>query len=176
MKKFILITLGIFIFCFCLAFQALAQEAKPLVVFLFTSEKCPFCDQAENYFEVVKKQQYPAMELITMSLQQAGVYDILQKFTQIYKIEAGSVPVAFIGDKAIVGYYPDQYRAMLDNCQRTNCEPPFEALKEQMAKKTVAAAPNEPTFNLFSNKWALAITIIGFGVLLAVLSLFATRK
>jgi glutaredoxin len=157
-------------------FKTMAQENNPLIVFLFTSTQCPYCQQAENYFEVVKKQQFPSMEYIKMSMQEAGAYDLLQKFSEIYKIEAASVPIAFIGDKAIIGYYPDQYRAMLDSCLSTNCQPPFEAIKSQLTATPIEANTDNAVAGLFSNKWLLAATIVGFGVLLAVLSLFASKK
>jgi len=83
----------------------LTASALPTVAtdfILFFEEGCPHCARLEATLGALAP-RYPQLRVERHEIHAAGAQDLLNRLMTAYGIELGSVPIAFVGDVALVG-------------------------------------------------------------------------
>ena len=181
MKKILLNKISfIFLVLFFLVTPFASEAAnRPINVYLFTSgtsAHCPFCAQTVNYFNILQKNQYPELTILHYPLEEKNNYkEKFDYFTRVYNIANNQVPVAFIGEEAIVGYEPTEFKSALDTCRQNTCIDPEDYLVQEVQANPSLQKEATPK-GLTVNNSTVFIWIF-FGVVLGlVLIVFFNRR
>jgi len=85
---------------------ASAQPAAATDFIVFYEEGCPHCARLETTLAALAP-RYPQLRIERHEIHAAGAQDLLNRLITAYGVELGSVPIAFVGDVALVGgtYY-----------------------------------------------------------------------
>jgi len=160
------IFLTIILFFFLLIPINPAQAADPYYIVIFTSENCPYCEQTKNFFNIVKQSQYPNMEIVVFPVDtNVEYYNQFKYYAAAYGIDDSRVPVTLIGENAIVGFQPEEFRTALNNCEQNGCALPQEFVQEQQIEN-----PSEKTStSIFDNRvttaWLIFALLVTGGII-----------
>lgn len=102
---------GLWVGLLVAALLGLVGRATEMVV--FHEEGCPHCVRLEATLEGLAP-RFPELEVVHYEVHDAEAHDLLMRLLAAYDVEIGSVPIAFVGDVALVGgtfygLYEDPY-------------------------------------------------------------------
>lgn len=147
-------------------------------VYLFTSgdsSQCPYCQRAINYFKIMQKGQFPNMTLLHYPLSKdPKYYEKFQYFAKAYNIQNEMVPVVFIGERAVLGYEPNEYKELLTSCTNNPCIDPEDYLIEKV--QTDPDFSEESSLGRLSNPVILAWVGIIIFLALVLIGIFSLKK
>lgn len=123
----IFLLIFIFLMVLCLNFS-FAENKKPVILYFFWAEGCPYCEKEKIFLENLKK-KYPKLEIkdYEVSYSQAS-RELLMTMSKIYGIKPTGVPVTFIGDKGFIGFNEEiasKIELILKSCLKKICEDPL---------------------------------------------------
>ena len=137
MKKILIALSFLFLFLFTANFVQ-AQDEKPVEIYFFWGEGCPYCAQESEFLDKMED-KYP-----TLTLKKFEIYNSTSNFELLEemkdKYNAGhihSVPVIFVGDyDPLVGYRNDYttgntIEERIRFCTQKGCLKPSEVSKEK---------------------------------------------
>ena len=107
--------------------KAETVPSEQIIVYVFRGEGCPYCHAAMNFLTELKK-YYPQIVVRDYEIyynEENRIY--LRQMAAHYGMEAGGVPVIFIGDKHWVGFAESvavQIEAAVKSCLETTCDDP----------------------------------------------------
>jgi len=110
--------------------QEKAQENNKVNIYFFYSQTCPHCHKEAVFLSRLKQEYQDKIEIYSFEVTaNSANVQLFKKFGQVYKADVKGVPVAFIGDKHISGYYNDEYtgaeiRNLVDQCLVLKCHDP----------------------------------------------------
>lgn len=110
-----------------------AQDEKvvnKVNLYFFYSQTCPHC-QAEAFFLSHLKQEYKdKIQIYAFEVtENKGNVKLFQKFGQVYQADISGVPMTFIGERYVSGYYNDEYtgaeiKNLVEQCLSLECPDP----------------------------------------------------
>lgn len=120
----LLIAVVVFIF----PFNSSADSKKPVFLYFFWTEGCPFCAKEKEFLKFMKK-KYPELEIKDYEVGY-NIYarQLLQMLSKAYNINPSGVPVTFIGDSAIVGFTEKtatEIEKAIKHCIKNTCIDPL---------------------------------------------------
>lgn len=153
-----------------LAFPASSMASESLVIYMFSSDRCPHCKAQEPFLEGLADAD-PAVEFqrfeVSATREHHGLF---RAMADAHGIEAGSVPAVFIGGRAWVGDSPGVRSAIsahLQHCRELVC-PDSRALTPEQAARTplepagTLSLPLVGEINLTVQPLAVATLLIAF--------------
>ncbi|MFH0814916.1 MAG: hypothetical protein V1902_02450 [Candidatus Falkowbacteria bacterium] len=159
MKK-ILILIALFI-------PMIALASAPVDIYLFVSENCPYCEQASYLVNAIQKNQ-PSVNIHQFEVSHNSDNAMLfAEFAKAYDVFAIDVPMTFIGEQAIAGYYPEKIKAQIDKCLTKNCPNPQDIFEKYLNNTDEPA----PTHN-YRWLWSTIIVLCMFGAI----GIYLTRE
>ncbi|HSW65142.1 MAG TPA: thioredoxin family protein [Dissulfurispiraceae bacterium] len=124
-----------------------SRASEPFTVYFFEGEGCPHCDDAKKFLAEMKK-TYPKMRVLDYEVwhnrENAQVLGIMAK---AHGIQAGSVPVTFIGLKNYVGFSEqtkESLRKAIQECAQKGCPDPADRLTRKEPEAAGASALQAP--------------------------------
>lgn len=126
LKQFVFFTLILLFFLFISS--AYCKNKKPVILYLFWAEGCPYCAKEKIFISNLKK-KYPSLEIkdYEVSYNPASI-QLLQTMSKAYNINPTGVPVTFVGNKALVGFsekIASQIEKTIKYCLKNTCEDPL---------------------------------------------------
>lgn len=115
------------------AFNAFAQEQKPVQVIAFHQEGCPHCAAQKEFFKNNLEKKYKVDVKIYEVVNNAANVQLFQALVAVYKQEITGVPMVFVGDKVFSGHDGNVELGIIAEVQRCLteiCQPPLERLKD----------------------------------------------
>lgn len=119
---------------------------QPFTVYFFEGDGCPHCADEKKFLDAMKK-KYPKMRVLDYevwhSRENAQVLGIMAK---AHGIQAGSVPVTFIGLKSYVGFSEQTKESLgkaIEECAQKGCPDPADLLKRKEPEAAGDSAPQE---------------------------------
>lgn len=125
LRIFILVIVAI---VFIFPFNSLAGPKKPVILYFFWVEGCPFCAKEKEFLKFMKN-KYPEIEIKDYEVGY-NIYarQLLQSISKAYNINPTGVPVTFIGDSAIIGFTENtatQIEKAIKHCIKNTCIDPI---------------------------------------------------
>lgn len=96
-------------------------------IYFFYSETCPHCHTEAVFLSHLKQEYQDKIEFYSFEVAtNKANAQIFQQFGQVYGADVSGVPVIFIGEKHIAGYYNDEYtgaeiKNLMDQCLALKC-------------------------------------------------------
>ena len=152
MKK----TITIFLLLVLLSQSAIAvddgikeSEKNTVEIYFFWGEGCPNCKELKPVLDDLE-QKYPQLEVHHLEVYYNKTnLDLLQKMFSAYGKKSNAVPVTFIADTMIDGYFPDftdeRLERIVDECIRDGCVSPGEKLESYLNPKTTTTQSTTTT-------------------------------
>lgn len=102
------------------------QESK-VNIYFFYSQFCPHCHTEALFLSKLKQEYQNKIEIYAFEIATNDANaQIFVQFGQVYKADVSGVPVVFIGEKHITGYYNDEYtgaavKNLVEQCLILGC-------------------------------------------------------
>jgi len=128
-KKFFLI----FLFSLLLILPEVSRAESPIPIYFFYGQDCPY-SLKEKEFLINLRKKYPSLEIYSFEVYyNQENKNLLEAMASSYKIKLYSLPITFIGDRAISGYLDKEtsereIENLIKNCLNKNCPDPKEFL------------------------------------------------
>lgn len=157
----------IIVILFLLLLPTLTNATNPVDVYLFVSESCPYCEQASYFVNSIQKDT-PSINVHQFEVSHNSDNAMLfTKFAKAYDAFAVDVPMIFIGEKVLSGYYPDKIKAQIDKCLEKQCASP-----QDIFEKYLNAANESTTTHNYHRLWAIIIILCMAGAI----GIYLTRE
>lgn len=124
LKKFIV---PAFIILFLFIGIADCKDKKPVILYLFWAEGCPYCAKEKIFLSELKK-KYPSLQIKDYDVSVPASVELLKTMSKAYKINPTGVPVTFVGSKALIGFSEktaSQIEEAVNYCLKNICEDPL---------------------------------------------------
>ncbi len=153
-----------------LAFPAWSAAGESLVIYMFSSDRCPHCRAQEPFLEGLADAN-PAVEFQRLEVRATREYhDLFRAMAEAHGIDAGSVPAVFVGGQAWVGDSPGVRSAIsahLQTCLAQGCPDsqaltPEQAAHGPMAPASTLSLPLVGEINLAVQPLAVATVLVAF--------------
>ncbi len=140
-----------------------SRASEPFTVYFFEGEGCPHCDDEKKFLAEMKK-KYPKMRVLDYEVwhnrENAQVLGIMAK---AHGIQAGSVPVTFIGLKSYVGFSEqtkESLRNAIEECAQKGCPDPADRLMRKEPEAAGDSAP-QPSLTPEPQETSIYVPLIG---------------
>jgi hypothetical protein len=113
-----------------------AEEQKPIKIYAFTQQGCPYCAQLISFLETQKNGDYPQIQVEEFDLKNnPGFIPKFNEFARAFGTDTNSIPKTFIGDKIIDGFRETELRSRLEYCSLpvNDCGDSEKIVKEKLA-------------------------------------------
>jgi len=134
MKKIFSLVLIVFIFSAAANF-AVAQE-KPVNLYFFYGDTCPYCKKAKVFLDGLKE-KHPLLKISSYEVfdSRENAKLLLQLFETCGEEKRVRVPAIFIGDEVIIGYLSEEttgqnIKKAVEDCLSRECSDPLERINE----------------------------------------------
>lgn len=125
LKKFIFLILIAVLFLFISS--ASGKDKKPVLLYLFWAEGCPYCAKEKIFLSDLKK-KYSSLQIKDYEVSLPASIELLRTMSKAYNINPTGVPVTFIGNKAFIGFSEktaSQIEETIKYCLKNTCEDPL---------------------------------------------------
>lgn len=157
-KRFSGCTLLLGYLLFMILMPQYAGASDHPILYLFWGEGCPHCEEEKEFLKLLY-QHYPELEMRWFEIWDYPEFaKLADTMREAFGEKITSVPMTFIGDRAIIGFrsYEEtgvQIQEQVKICFEQGCKDAFERIKSQpiVTKIKEEAAKNEPEgWELFS--------------------------
>lgn len=128
-----------------------AESSDPVLLFFYQAE-CPSCRTIEDVIDLLEP-DLPPGSVRRYEISDPDAFDLLQSLGVAFEVDVETVPVAFIGEIAIVGSGRAAELRLSDaisDCARSDCPSPMERIRP----------PAIPWADLFGTAGMLALLLL----------------
>lgn len=163
MSRFLLPLLAVL-----LLLPLVATGSQPVVIYMFSSDRCPHCKAQEPFLEDLARTQ-PGVELQRFEVSRTRTHHALfRAMAESHGVGAESVPAVFVGGRAWIGdsaMIRDAIRARVKHCQENPCQDSralsvVDELPDAWPQANVLSLPLLGDINLSVQPLALATALI----------------
>lgn len=174
MKKFIILSISLFLLIFPVSINAKEQVS----FYLFYGDGCPHCASEKSWLNEIKN-DYKNVDFNYLEIwYDEDNQELYEKVKEAYEINQSGVPLTIIGNKYFIGfndYTKEQIKDLLNKCSKESCIDYVSKIKnneEVVVEKPEQIIPDEKVKAEVESKKALGgdyIIIFGIVVVLALL-------